>query len=73
MIKKYVLHMKNLKEYVKMGLILKHHRVINCKQSRWLEPFIDLNSKLMADAKNYFEKDSYKLMNNAIFGRQWNI
>jgi len=38
----YVLHMKTLKEYLKKGLVFKTiHRVIKCKQSRWLKPFID--------------------------------
>ena len=53
-----------------MGLVLKDiHGVIKCKQSRWWKPFIDLNSKLRADAKNDFEKDLYKLMNSALFGK----
>ena len=68
--KKYVLHVKNLKEYLEMGLMLRNiHRVVKCKQSRWLKPFIDLNSNSRADAKNYVEKDLYKLMNNATFGK----
>ena len=67
---KYVLHMRNLKVYLIRGLMLKQiHRVIKCKQSRLLKPFIDLNTKLRAEAKTDFEKDLYKLMNNAIFGK----
>ena len=62
--------MKSLREYLKMGLTLKKtYRAMKCKQSRWLKPFIDLNSKLRADAKHDFEKDLYKLMNSALFGK----
>ena len=42
------------------------HRIVKCKQSRWLKPFIDWNSKLRTDAKNDFDKGLYKLMKNAI-------
>ena len=55
---KDVLHMKYLIEYLNMGLVLKRiHRILKCKQSRWLKPFIDSNSKLRADAKNDFDND----------------
>ena len=47
--------MKNLKEHLKMGLVLKILE-LKSKQSRWLKPFIDSNSKLRADAKSDFEK-----------------
>ena len=53
-----------------MGLVLKSIRwVIKCKQSRWLKAFIDFSSKVRAGANNDFEKDVYKLMNNAIVGK----
>ena len=68
--KKMVLHSKVLKFYLEHGLTLtKIHRVIIFHQSPWLAPYIAKNSTLRAQAKNGFEKDFFKLMNNAIYGK----
>ena len=68
--KNYVLHYKNLKQYLEEGVILKKvHRGIKFKQSPWMEPYIRKNTHLRKEAQNDFEKDFFKLMNNSVFGK----
>ena len=68
--KNYVVHYRNLKQYLEMGLILKKvHRGIQFYQSTWMKPYINKNIDLRKLAKNDFEKDFFKLMNNAVFGK----
>ena len=68
--KKYVAHINTLKKALNHGLKFKKiHRVIEFNQEAWLKPYIDMNTELRKLARNDFEKDLFKLMNNSVFGK----
>ena len=65
-----MVHIKALEQALKHGLKLKKlYRVIEFRQSKWMNAYIMLNIRLRKDAYNEFEKDFFKLMNNSVFGK----
>ena len=68
--KSYIVHINVLKKALDHGLKLrKVHRIIEFEQEAWLKEYIDVNTELKKKATNDFEKDFFKLMNNAVFGK----
>ena len=68
----YITHYHNLKLYLKLGLCLTNtHCVLPFDQSPWLKNYINFNTRKRTAAKNDFEKDFFKLMNNAVFGKSF--
>ena len=66
----YACHYRNLQFYLNHGMkLLKVHRVLTFKQSRWLGKYIETNQNLRAAATDEHLKKLYKDMNNSCFGK----
>ena len=61
----YVVHIRALKQALNHGLILKKvHSVTEFRKEACLKQYIDMNTKLRTEAKNEFEKNIFKQINN---------
>ena len=68
--KDYVVHISALKQALNHGSkFTKIHNVLEFKQVAWMKKYIAKNTKLRSEAKNDFEKDFFKLMNNSVYGK----
>ena len=66
----YVVNYRYLKTALSLGCKLeKVNRVLQYSQSNFMKSYIMKNTELRTKAKNDFEKDYYKLMNNSVFGK----
>ena len=67
---RFVCHYRNLKFYVNQCLkVRKLRRVIQFRQNKWLGDYISKNTIMRKQATNDFEKNFYKLLSNACFGK----
>ena len=68
--KRYIVHERNLREYLRQGLVLTAvHRRLEFDQSPWMAPWILKNTDFRRQARNRFEEDFFKLLNNSVFGK----
>ena len=67
---KYVVHYKNLRYYLSLGMkLIRIHRILNFKQSNWLKKYVDCDTKKRQESTDEFNKGLYKLLNNCIYDK----
>ncbi|GES76188.1 uncharacterized protein LOC114539624 [Rhizophagus clarus] len=68
--KDYIIHYLELQYYVKLGMIVDEvSEILSFDQTNWLAPYIAFNTEKCQGAKNAFEKNFFKLMNNSVYGK----
>ena len=68
--KDYIINYRYLKLVLSLGYeLVSVNKVLQYNQSNFLKKYIDLNTNARIAAKNDFEKDFYKLLNNSVYGK----
>ena len=68
--KNYGVHYKKLQYYLFQGLILKKvHRILEFRQSDSMKLYIDFNTQKRKEATNDADKNLFKLLNSAVYGK----
>lgn len=67
---RYKVHLKVLQYWMRCGWeVTKVHRILRFRQNPWMKPYIEHCIGMRKVAKTEFEKDFWKLLCNAVFGK----
>ena len=68
--KDYVIHYRNLQFIESLGAkITEVKEIVEFDQKDWMASYIQFNTERRKEARNDFEKEFFKLMNNSVFGK----